>query len=141
MLQYHSSIAYRCQNLADCRSVVNNATFAWLYHETIRLNYGPQILLYAAGVSDFHITRTVGSNIEQWEFEDLKAMVGLTIGWRFNDRWSADTAVERTMLTNLDLKGSLSAESISEKSQVSALKKQRLPLPHDSLSPAHAANV
>jgi hypothetical protein len=69
-----------------------------------RFSLGPRVgLIYALGASDFRITRIVGSDTEHWEFEDFKPMMGLTIGWRFSDRWSVDTVVERAVLTNLDM--------------------------------------
>lgn len=69
-----------------------------------RLTLGPRVgLLYALGASDFRITRIIGSNTEHWEFEDLKPMVGISIGWRLSDHWSVDTVVERPVLTNLDM--------------------------------------
>jgi hypothetical protein len=69
-----------------------------------RFTLGPRAgLLYAPGAPDFRITRTVGSDTEHWEFEDLKPMVGITIGWRFSDHWSVDTVVERAVMSNLDM--------------------------------------
>jgi hypothetical protein len=69
-----------------------------------RFSLGPRAgLLYAPGASDFLITRTVGSNIEIWEFEDYKPMAGLSIGWRFSDKWSVDAVVEKAVMSNLDM--------------------------------------
>ena len=69
-----------------------------------RFSLGPRIgLLYAPGASDFSITRTIGSNTERWEFEDLKPLVGLNIGWRFSDNWSLDALVERVVMADIKM--------------------------------------
>lgn len=59
-------------------------------------------ILYAAGASDFRITQTTGSDTEHWEFEDLKPLVGLNIGWRVSNHWSLDAVVEQIVMANLD---------------------------------------
>ena len=50
-------------------------------------------VLLASSASDFRITRIVGSDTEHYEFENNKALAGLTANWRFNDRWSLDAAI------------------------------------------------
>jgi hypothetical protein len=69
-----------------------------------RFSLGPRAgVLYAPGLSDFRITRTVGSNTEHWEFEDLKPLVGVAIGWRFSDHWSVDAVVERVVMADIKM--------------------------------------
>lgn len=69
-----------------------------------RFSLGPRVgLLYALGASDFRITRTTGSDIEHWEFEDLKPLVGINIGWRFSDHWSLDALVERVVMAEIKM--------------------------------------
>lgn len=67
-----------------------------------KFSLGPRAgLLYALGSSDFRIKRTTGSDIEIWEFEDLKPLVGIDIGWRFSDHWSLDAVVERVVMADI----------------------------------------
>jgi hypothetical protein len=69
-----------------------------------RFSLGPRAgLLYALGASDFRITRVSGSNLERWEFEDLKPLLGICIGWRFNDRWHLEGLLERVVMANIKL--------------------------------------
>lgn len=69
-----------------------------------RFSLGPRAgLLFAPGASDFRITRTIGSNTEHWEFEDLKPLVGINIGWRFSDHWSVDAVVERVVMADIKM--------------------------------------
>lgn len=69
-----------------------------------RFFVGPRTgLLYALGASDFRITRTSGSSIEHWEFENLKPLVGINMGWRFNDRWSLDAVLERVVMADIKM--------------------------------------
>jgi hypothetical protein len=69
-----------------------------------RFYVGPRAgLLYAPGATDFRITRISGGNTEHWEFEDLKPLVGINIGWRFNDRWHLEALLERVVMANIKM--------------------------------------
>ena len=69
-----------------------------------RLSVGIRLsALLASSASDFRITKTEGSDTEHYEFENNKALAGLTANWRFSDRWSLDVAIEQVIMAKLDM--------------------------------------
>ena len=59
--------------------------------------------LFAISASDFRITSIEDGDTEHYEFENSKAMAGLTANWRFSDRWSLDAAIEKVIIANIDM--------------------------------------